>query len=204
MNLAKNVMIAAAATLAGCASGPEWREPELNQQPVMARQETPAKQEKKLETTLKQIEYSMLTLEVKYSFENALAASGFESYVSLVEKTEGRELTDYERLELAVFQVGKGKTEVKSTDICDAIANYAKAKKMPNVKLPYAALEGDTERLYIEDVIVASEDAASAILKMTEGSDAEKARVAKALRPVYDGKTPLGMKQVAKVKEYLK
>ncbi len=195
----------ALALTAGCSSGPDWKEPDMNQKPISLEEqvkETPKKDKPVYDKESK--EYSTVELEVSYKFENSIAASSFDGYIKLLEKDKGREFTDYEKMQVA-FKVNK-EGNIGSKDISNIIILYALEKGTKEVKMPFVDVqEDDLIRKYNQTIAVTSDESGDELLKLIdEKSDAEKAKVAEAVRSVYGGSNPLpiGPKQLQKIKDY--
>ena len=192
----------AAAALGGCGSAPNWKEPEVNQKPIVLEDEVKDATKKPIiddspgvPDTGKKAElsggYGTIELEVAYKFENSIAASGFYGHVKSLEKN--REFTDYEKMELA-FKIDKD-GNINSRNLSKII----RATKIPYVEVA----EEDLRKVYSENIAVATEEVGEELKKMIDGkSDAEKAKLATAVRAFYNGKDPLTMKQLRKIQEY--
>jgi hypothetical protein len=199
----KTLLALMAAALAGCAGSPNWKEPERNQKPIVLEDEVDAPKKPAIDTPAvpdsgKQIEpaggYGIIELEVAYKFDNSIAANGFDGYVKFLEDTvKRRELTDYEKMEVA-FQINK-EGNISTKDL---------SKRIEAFTLEFVeGQEEDLRRVYTERIAVATEEAGAELAKLIDGkSDAEKAKVAKGVRAVYNGKDPLTLKQVRKIQEY--
>jgi hypothetical protein len=199
--------IIAAAGLAGCSSAPEYKGPAPITQSVFDEEEkAPEKKEAPSEPkkeTPQPETYSKFTLAVTYRFSNQMAANGFESYIKLVEQTEKRELTDLERLLVAAdnFDINN---QIGTKDVSAALDKYAKEKGLSEIKLPQTE-DVSLENTYSVEVATKTDALGEELYKLIdEKSEEDKAKVAGALRGVYDGSTPLGEKQVKKIKEYIK
>jgi hypothetical protein len=197
----KTLLTIITAALAGCTGSPNWKEPEMNQKPIVLEDERPVEAPKKKDTPVEETvkDYSTVELSVAYGSQNSLAASGFEGYIALLQKDKGREFTDYERMQ-AAFRLNKEGT-VSTTDISNVIVTYAKEKGLKEVRIPFAEVDEDNlKRVYTERIAVSSDEVGAELAKMIEDkTEAEKSRVAEAVRAFYNGKDPLTMKQLQKI-----
>ncbi len=190
----------------GCAS-PNWNEPEMDQAPITI-EEAPREKPKATKEAAPEKELKdsvQIELPVAYQFGSDSAARTFYGFIKLIEKDQGdKPLTDYEHMIIA-FKANKD-GNVSSSDISTLVDLYSKEKgkeaKIPVVKVS----EEDRKRVYTEN-ITATGEAANDLRKMSEDkSNAEKSKLAEAVRSVYGGQIPLpiGPKQIQLIKEYVK
>ncbi len=206
----KKTLIALLMAASGC-SGPNWKEPAMDQAPIMI-EEAPREKPKaaKKETPASSAEtkdYSTIELSVAYQFGNSIAERTFNGYIRLMEKDQGdKPLTEYEQMRIA-YKVNKD-GNISSNDISNVIASYAKEKGIKEVKTPVVAVNEDNlKRVYTETISVATEEVGNELRNMLmEKNNAEKAEIAEAVRSVYGGQNPLpiGPKQLQQIKAYLK
>jgi len=191
----KTLLTLLAAAIAGCSSGPNW-DTKKDQDPIVL-EETPKTPEKKEEK--KETDYETIELAVAYKFENGIAAKAFNGYIKLLEKEKGSALNEYQKM-IEAFQVGK-EGVISSKDISDTIKAYGKGAK--EVKIPVVT-ESETERVYIEKIKIANEEVGGELAKMLEGKkDAEKVKIAEAVRSIYNGNDPITASQLKKIQEKL-
>src|SRR5574341_320081 len=102
----KTLMTLLAATIAGCSGSPDWKDPEMNQKPIVLEEQVkdaPQKEAPKKEKPAYEKEstdYNTVEIEVAYQFGDKTAARSFDGYAMKTEKN-GRELNDYEKMQLA-------------------------------------------------------------------------------------------------------
>jgi hypothetical protein len=97
---------------------------------------------------------------------------------------------------------------VSSSDASNLVASYSIEKGTKETKIPVVAVNEDNlKRAYTEIITAATEEVAVELRKMIdEKGNAEKAKLAEAVRSVYGGQNPLpiGPKQMEQIKVYQK
>jgi Glu-tRNA(Gln) amidotransferase subunit E-like FAD-binding protein len=205
----KKTLLALLLAAGGCAS-PNWKEPEMDQAPIVIEEAPREKPKTMKEATTPEKElkdYIQIEMPISYQFGSGTAARTFYGLVKLIEKDQGdKPLSDYEHMIIA-FKANKD-GNISSSDISNLVASYAKEKGMKEIKIPVVqANEDNLKRVYTANISVATEEVGTELRNMIlDKSNAEKARIAEAVRSVYGGQNPLpiGPKQLQHIKEYLK
>ncbi len=206
----KKTLLALLLAAGGCAS-PNWKEPEMDQSPIVieeAREMPKARKEATISAPEKELkDYMPIELPVAYQFGSGTAARTFYGFIKLIEKDQGdKPLSDYEQM-IVAFKANKD-GNISSNDISNLVASYSKEKGMKEIKIPVVQVnEEDLRKVYTENITVASGEVATDLRKMIEDkSNAEKSKLAEAVRSVYGGQNPLpiGPKQMLQIAAYIK
>lgn len=205
----KKTLLALLLAAGGCAS-PNWKEPEMDQSPIVieeAPREKPRTRKEATTTSPEAKNYVTIEMSVAYQFGSGTAARTYDGLVKRIEKDQGdKPLSDYEHMIIA-FKANKD-GNVSSSDASNLVASYSIEKGTKETKIPVVAVNEDNlKRAYTEIITAATEEVAVELRKMIdEKGNAEKAKLAEAVRSVYGGQNPLpiGPKQMEQIKVYQK